>query len=201
MEGAVYLQVTRGVAPREHGFPKTISARLMMSVRPLKDKSMLRKVGSKGIFVPDIRWLRCDIKSLNLLGNVMAKQKASEAGCYEAIQFRENGIVTEGASSNFWGVKNQILYTHPATNLILKGIARTLIMERLALQLGIEVVEREFNKNFVFGCDEAFVCGTSTEIMPIVQIDDKKIGDGAVGVISKKLQIAYIKAIQEECYS
>jgi D-alanine transaminase len=201
MEGTVYLQVTRGVAPREHGFPKTISSRLTMSVRPLKDKNMLRKVGSKGIFVPDIRWLRCDIKSLNLLGNVMAKQKANEAGCYEAVLFRENGFVTEGSSSNFWGVKDQILYTHPATDLILKGIARTLIMERLALQLGIKVVEQEFNKPFVFDCDEAFVCGTSTEIMPIVQIDDKQIGDGAVGVISKKLQIAYIKAIQEECYS
>lgn len=200
MEGTVYLQVTRGVAPREHGFPKTISSRLTMSVRPLKDKSLQRKVGSKGIFVPDIRWLRCDIKSLNLLGNVMAKQKANGAACYEAIQFRENGIVTEGSSSNFWGVKDQILYTHPATNLILKGIARTLIMDRLAPQLEIAVVEREFNKSFVFSCDETFVCGTSTEIMPIVQIDDRKIGDGAVGVISKKLQIAYIKAIQEECY-
>jgi D-alanine transaminase len=201
MEGTIYLQVTRGVAPREHGFPKKISSRLTMFARPLKDKSMLRKVGSKGIFVPDIRWLRCDIKSLNLLGNVMAKEKASQAGCYEAIQFRESGVVTEGSSSNFWAVKDQILYTHPATNLILKGIARTLIFERLAPQLGIAVVEREFDRNFIFGCDETFVCGTTTEIMPIIQIDDKKIGDGAVGAVSKKLQIAYLKAIQEECYS
>lgn len=200
MEGIVYLQITRGVAPREHAFPKKNSPRLTMFVRSLKDKSMLRKVGSKGIFVPDIRWLRCDIKSLNLLGNVMAKQKASEAGCYEAVQFRDNGVVTEGASSNLWGVKDRTLYTHPATHLILNGITRTFILERLAPQLSIKVVEQEFDRNFVFGCDEVFVSGTTTEIMPLIQIDDKKIGYGAVGSVCKALQIAYVKAIQEECY-
>jgi len=200
MEGSVYLQVTRGVAPREHAFPKKSSAQLTMSVRPVKDQSMLRKVGTKGIFVPDIRWLRCDIKSLNLLGNILAKQQAVEAGCYEAIQYRDNGIVTEGASSNFGVVKNGVIYTHPATNLILKGITRAYILTKLAPRLGISVVEQEFDRSFVLNSDETFVCGTTTEIMPIIQIDDQKIANGTVGALSKKLQIAYIKAIQEECY-
>jgi D-alanine transaminase len=198
-EGAIYLQITRGAAPRVHPFPEQVVPCLTMSIRssgPVKQE--FRDNGVKIILIPDERWLRCDIKSLNLLSNVLGKQQAKEAGCYEAVMVRD-GFVTEGTSSNFFVVKDGVIWTHPATNLILKGITRTILLERLAKELDLTILEKAFDVSFVKSASEAFLSGTSTEIMPVISIDGKLVNDGVVGPITRKLQAAYTQLIDEEC--
>ncbi len=198
-EGAIYLQITRGAAPRVHPFPEQVVPCLTMSIRPSGPINQeLREKGVKIILIPDERWLRCDIKSLNLLSNVLGKQQAKEAGCYEAVMIRGEHV-TEGTSSNFFVVKDGIIWTHPATNLILKGITRTIILERLAKELDLTILEKAFDVSFVQGASEAFLSGTSTEVMPVTSIDGKAVHDGTVGPITRKLQLAYTKLIDEEC--
>ena len=199
VEGAIYLQITRGVAPRTHGFPEKVVPCLTMSIRSASSANhVLWEQGVKISLIPDERWLRCDIKSLNLLGNILGKQKAKEAGSFEGVMVRGEHI-TEGTSSNFFVVKDDIIWTHPATPLILKGITRTIVMEKLAKELDITVLEKPFNVNFVKGASEAFLTGTSTEIMPVTTIDDAIVGDGAVGPITRSIQSAYTRLIDEEC--
>ncbi|MCX7780797.1 MAG: D-amino-acid transaminase [Negativicutes bacterium] len=200
-EGGIYLQITRGVAPRAHNFPDTVVPRLTMSIRPVGTGAALtavRENGAKIIFVPDERWLRCDIKSLNLLGNVLGKQKAKEAGCFEAVMIRD-GFVTEGTSSNMFIVRDGVLWTHPANNLILKGVTRTFIVEKIAPELGIPVIEKAFTPEFAKGAAEAFLSGTTTEVAPVIAIDDAPVSDGRVGPITRKIQKAYIAMIDAEC--
>ena len=197
-EGAIYLQITRGVSPRAHGFPDQVVPRLTMSIRTTSPLTALQETGSKALLIPDERWMRCDIKSINLLGNIMGKQKAKEAGCFEGIQVRD-GIVTEGTSSNFFVIKDGVLWTHPVSNLILRGVTRTIVMEQLAPQMGLTVVEKTFTPDFLKTVEEAFVCGTNTEIMPVVAVSDITIGMGTVGSISRNLQAAYDELIDKEC--
>ncbi|EGO61832.1 D-amino acid aminotransferase [Acetonema longum DSM 6540] len=198
-DGGVYLQITRGVAPRAHNFPENVVPKLTMSIRPAGSaNASLRETGAKILFAPDERWLRCDIKSLNLLGNLMAKQKAKEAGCFEAVMIRD-GVITEGSSSNFMIVKDGVLWTHPLGNLILKGVTRTLIVEKIAPELGLPVIEKAFNTSFAGGADEAFVCGTNTEIVPVVTMDNNPVANGQVGAVTRKLQQAFNKLIDIEC--
>ncbi len=198
-EGYIYLQITRGVAPRMHGFPDQVVPRLTMSIRPSKPlPSQLVQEGATAIWLPDERWLRCDIKSLNLLGNILGKQKAKEANVFEGIMIRD-GKVTEGTSTNFFVCKDGVLWTYPASNLILSGITRSIVKERLAPTLAVPVLEKAFTTEFVESVDEAFVCGTNTEIMPIVEISGKRIGNGAVGSVTRALQEQYQYLIDEEC--
>ena len=197
-EGGIYLQITRGVSPRAHGFPDQVVPRLTMSIRPISPLTALLETGSKALLIPDERWMRCDIKSINLLGNIMGKQKAKEAGCFEGIQVRD-GIVTEGTSSNFFVIKDGVLWTHPVSNLILRGITRTIVMEQLAPQLGLTVVEKAFSPDFLKTAEEAFICGTNTEIMPVVAVSNITIGMGTVGSNCRNLQAAYDKLIDKEC--
>jgi D-alanine transaminase len=197
-EAAVYLQITRGVAPRAHGFPDSVVPKLTMAIRPANPNNALREFGATGIFVPDVRWLRCDIKSINLLGNLLAKQQAKDAGVFEGIQVRDD-IVTEGSSSNFFIVKDDVIWTHPLSNLILRGITRTVIVEQLIPQLGLTLVEKAFDVAFVKKAEEAFVTGTTTEIMPFIQLDDAPVGDGKVGPVARKLHKALLEAVAREC--
>lgn len=198
-DGAIYLQITRGVSPRAHGFPDNVVPRLTMSIRPVSaapDKNKLE--GTKGLLIPDERWLRCDIKSLNLLGNVMGKQKAKDAGCFEGIQIRD-GIVTEGTSSNFYVVKDDVVWTHPKCNLILTGVTRTLLIEKLAPELGILVVEKKFDEAFAKSAQEAFISGTNSEIIPIIALSGQPVGTGSVGPVTRKIQEAYWALVDKEC--
>lgn len=196
-EGAIYLQITRGVAPRAHGFPENVVPRLTMSIRPSSiNKNILE--GGKGLLIPDERWLRCDIKSLNLLGNVLGKQKAKNAACVEAIQVRD-GIVTEGTSSNFFVIKDDVVWTHPRCNLILTGITRTILVDKIIPALGLVFVEKKFDEAFAKSANEAFISGTTSEITPILSLNGQVIGNGAIGSITSKLQKAYWALIDEEC--
>ncbi|MBB4824305.1 D-alanine transaminase [Sporosarcina luteola] len=192
--GHIYIQVTRGVSPRAHQFPVTsvtpvVTAYAIENPRPLKNI----EDGVDVKIVDDVRWLRCDIKSLNLLGNVMAKQEAFEEGCAEAL-FVRDGIVTEGSSSNVFGIKDGTVYTHPATNLILNGITRRVVIQ-LCEELTIPFVEKEFTPIEALGMDEFFLTSTTAEITPITSIDGYSIGTGKPGDMTRKLQEAFARQI------
>ena len=149
----VYLQVTRGSAPRTHGFPPPgTPATLFASSAPFEIPRRLRTEGAAAITLPDIRWTRCDIKSINLLPNVLAKQSAAEAGAFEAL-FVRDAVLTEGASSNLFGVMDGVLRTFPLGNLILGGVTRAIVLE-LAAEAGVDVVEEPLSIDDLARVDE-----------------------------------------------
>lgn len=194
VNGHVYMQVTRGAAPRQHHFPTPaipgiLTAYTMLGERPVE--AMEKGVTVKS--VEDVRWLRCDIKSLNLLGSVLAKQEAKAAGHEEAILHRD-GIVTEGSSTNMFGIKDGVVRTHPVTNLILEGITRQVVLQ-VCDELNIPVEETPFTIDEAFQMDEMFFTSTTAEVMPIVQIDDKVINGGVRGEWTKRIQQAFAKKI------
>lgn len=196
MTGHVYLQITRGVSPRNHAFPVELTEPVLIAYTQTGERPVdNHRKGVRAIFVEDIRWLRCDIKSLNLLGNVLAKQKAHEASCYEAIQHRGE-IVTEGSSSNIYGIKNGVLYTHPTNQYILNGITRQVVM-KCCEELGIQVVEEPFTKEELLQMDEVFLSSTTSEITPIIKIDDSMIDKGKPGDFTRKIQQAFEEKVQQ----
>lgn len=193
--GGVYIQVTRGVAPRNHPFPSEDTKPVFTAFSKSYDRPYDElENGVKAITVDDIRWLRCDIKSLNLLGNVLAKEKATQCDAQEAIQHRD-GIVTEGSSSNVYAIKEGKIYTHPANHLILNGITRRVI-HKIANDIDVPFIEEAFTVDFLKDADEVIISSTSIEVMPVIQIDDKIINDGKVGEITKKLQKSFDKSIE-----
>ncbi|USK43450.1 D-amino-acid transaminase [Cytobacillus oceanisediminis] len=198
--GIVYMQFSRGTSPRNHAYPgadvaPVLTAYTRETSRPVESM----RNGVKASLIEDIRWLRCDIKSLNLLGNIMAKQKAAQSGCFEAIQHRGD-TVTEGSSSNIAIVKDGTLYTHPATNLILNGITRRKINE-ICRENGVALEESAFTKDDLLDADEVFMSSTSAEITPIIEIEGKPVGNGSPGPITNKLQNLFEEAIEKECGS
>lgn len=194
-EAMIYMQWTRGIAPRSHSFPSNTQAEFSATIRPRKVLSPeLFDQGVKSIFLPDERWLRCDIKSLNLLGSVLAKQKAVEAGCFEAILIRDNKIVTEGSSCNCFAVQDGCLVTSPADNLILSGVTRNKVIQ-LARDLGYTVREEHVSPQFYQQAQEVFLTGTTIEVMPVTVLNGKPVYDGQVGPVTRRLQEAYFNFI------
>lgn len=187
--GQVYVQITRGSSVRQHQFPTNPEPVLIGYTKTVERPVELMQNGAHAMFIEDMRWLRCDIKSLNLLGNVLAKQEAYDNGCYEAVLHRGE-MITEGSSSNMYGIKDGVVYTHPATNLILDGITRRTILE-LCAELGIEVQQTPMTKDQALGMDEFFMSSTTAEIIPLTQIDGNKIGNGSRGALTEKLQKAF----------
>lgn len=188
--GHVYFQITRGATARNHIFPgddvkPVLTGNTKENPRPVENFDK----GVKATFVEDIRWLRCDIKSLNLLGAVLAKQEAHEKGCYEAILHRGETI-TEGSSSNIYGIKDGVLYTHPADNLILNGITRQVILQ-CAAEIGMPVIEKPMTKEQLLAMDEAIVSSTTSEVTPIIEVDGTPIGNGTPGEWTRKLQAQF----------
>src|SRR5688500_7615380 len=183
-EGTFYVEITRGVAPRTHAFPpKGTKATIFAMVSRFDVPHALREVGAKAITQPDVRWLRCDVKTIQLLPNCIAKQKAQVAGAMEAIFIRD-GIVTEGTHTTVFGVKNGELLTHPLSPLILPSITREVVLE-IAREQRVPVREEAFTDKQLFALDELWVSGTTTDITPIVEVDGRKIGSGAPGPIAK----------------
>lgn len=192
----VYFQVTHGTAkPRLHNFPdpKEVQPVLVADIQPASRPSAKQNIGIRAGFVEDKRWLHCDIKSISLLGNVLALDEAQQKGYEEAVLVRD-GNVTEASASNLWMVKDEVLYTHPDGNLVLPGITKIKIRE-LVNALGIELREETFTKEELLAADECFKTSSVAEIMPIVEIDDHKIGDGMPGKMTKKILNAYIEAV------
>lgn len=193
-DATLYIQVTRGVAPRKHAFPyEGTPPTVYVTASPFQP---LHEEWEQGIIitlVPDIRWGRCDIKSVALLPNVLASQQAKERGATEAV-FVRDGVITEGSHTNFCAVFDGQLITHPANNHILAGITRDVVLD-LCFNLGIPcsespILERELQK-----ASELMVLGTTSEILPVVQVDDWRVSDGKPGPITAELQRAYREVV------
>ena len=186
----VYLQVTRGVAKRGHAFPADITPTVFIMTNPIPLPSMAtRAAGVACVSMEDKRWLRCEIKSISLLGNVLAAQNAVENDATESIQFRD-GCLTEASSSNVWIVKDGVLMGPPKDNLILEGIRYGLIQELCAAH-GIPMQVRRITREEVFGADEVLLSSATKEVLPVVTLDGQTIGNGKPGPIYAKLYQAY----------
>jgi D-alanine transaminase len=199
VQGTIYLQITRGVAPRDFKFPKYSESSLVLTIKRAAAFATAAQLenGVKVITIPDIRWLRRDIKSVSLLPQVLGKQQAVEAGAFEAWQVDGDGNVTEGCSSNAWIVTaDGTLVTRYANNLILNGVTRLSIL-RLAEEAGIPFVERPFSVEEVYAAREAFLSSASTFVMPVTRIDDRSVGNGKPGLLSEKLRRSYLDYAQE----
>lgn len=190
--GGLYVQVSRGVARRDHIFPKNVKSSLVMTVcAPKLPKPHEMKNGVRAITFPDQRWARRDIKSVGLLPNVLAKQEAARRQAREAWLFREDGRMTEGAVSNTYIINNKgVLVTHPADHDILGGVTRDVVL-MLARKAGIGVEEKVFTEAQMRGASEAFITSTSANVLPVVKIDDTMIGSGKPGPLTLKLQELY----------
>ncbi len=193
-DATVYIQITRGAAPRKHQFPPDgtkvtvyASASFFASIDDKKNS------GVKVILVPDIRWLRCDIKTISLVPNVMACQKAKENGAFEAL-FVRDGAVTEGTHTSFGAVFDGVVRTYPLTHYILPSITREVVLD-LCKNLNIPVDEYPIGKDELKKADECFLMGTTTDVMPVIRVDDLKVGTGKPGPITKKLQKALFELI------
>ncbi len=185
-EGIIYMQVSRGAAPRWHEFPKADTSTVTVAYTRAEDRvSNVEDQGATAVLTEDIRWLRCDIKTLNLLPNVMAKQEAVEHGAIEAILHRGE-IVTEASASNVFIVKNGALYTHPADNYILNGITRRKIIQ-LCEALNLKVNEQTYTVDELLDADEVFISATKLDVVPILKVDDHTIGKGEPGEITKQI--------------
>ena len=189
----IYIQVTRGVARRAHAFPKDATPTVFIMTNALSvPAAEVREKGIACVSAEDVRWLRCDIKSTSLLGNVLAAQYASEQSAVEAIQFRD-GFLTEGASSNVWVVKNGMLMAPPKDNLILEGVRYGLI-EELCASCHLPFAARRIAREEVFGADEVLLSSAGREVLPVVCIDGKRIGEGKPGPVIQALYAAYQNA-------
>jgi D-alanine transaminase len=190
-DGIVYLQVTRGVARRDHAFPAPQTApSLVVTARNL-DRSKREQEAQEGISVitlADLRWARVDIKSIALLPNVLAKQAAREQGAREAWLVDSKGFVTEGSSANAWIVTNNgKIVTRPADHGILRGISRTVVLDVIAA-LGLQLEERPFTVAEAYAAREAFVTAASQIVLPVIRIDGRPVGNGHPGLIATKLR-------------
>lgn len=195
-DGLVYLQVTRGVASRDHPFPVVpVPPAIVVTAKRLNAARIAASI-EKGVSVvtmPDIRWARRDIKSVSLLPNILAKQAAREAGAYEAWLVDSDGFVTEGSSTNAWIVDREgRLITRPASADILNGVTR-LVLLKAARAEGIEVVERAFTPEEAIEAREAFISASSAILIPVTRIDGKPVGNAAPGSLSLRLREAYLK--------
>lgn len=196
--GGVYLQVSRGTQARSHVYQPNLQANVSLAAFGQKTPGLeLTQKGAYVITHPDLRWKRCDIKTTGLLGNVMAKQAATEAGANEAILIKENGEVSEASVSNFFIVKDGVVQTHPSTNEILSGIARKVTIA-LAKDLQIKVLGQPFTVAQMLAADEAFLTGTTTNVLPVVKVDDHLIGSGKPGPITQRLLEGFIAHIQAQ---
>ena len=197
LHGFLYMQVTRGVAPRDHRFPKAAKPALVMTTRQARPQSQaVLDEGVGVITVPDIRWERCDIKSVSLLPNVLAKQSAVEAGAYEAWMVDREGRVTEGSSTNAWIVTaDNTLVTRNANHAILDGITRMTLLQ-VAQAEGIGLEERPFTLDEAKAAKEAFLTSSTNFVMPVTRIDEQPVGNGHPGILTMRLREAYMSHIQ-----
>lgn len=189
-DGKIYLQVTRGSARRDHVFPvESVEPNFYAYIEKFPRNLTNLEEGVSVITTEDIRWDLCYIKSLNLLPNVLAKQSAKEQGAFEAI-LHKDGLVTEASSANVFLVKDGKIYTHPATNQILRGCVRMKVMD-FAKNLKIPILEEGFTLEEIKTADEMFLTSTTAEVMPIVSVDGKQVAGGKPGEITRNLQEAY----------
>lgn len=188
--GMVYLQITRGVAKRDHAYPQGCTPTVFCMVTPhARPGAAVREKGLRAVSMPDERWLHCEIKSISLLGNVLAKQYAVRHGVDDVLQFR-GGLLTEGSSCNVWIVRHGVLRAPLRDQHILEGI-RYGLMEQLAGQLGIAFESRPITQVEVQQADEILVTSATKEILPVTQLDGHPVGLGTPGPVYARLRAAY----------
>ncbi|MCC5913616.1 MAG: aminotransferase class IV [Balneolaceae bacterium] len=190
-EATVYLQVTRGAAfPRTHQFPDPpVKPTLFLSTGPFTAHKDLHESGVDAITVPDVRWSRCNLKTVNLLPNTLAKEQAHAAGVNSAVMIRD-GVITESPNANIFCVKDGTLFTYPASNYILNGITRRTVIQ-IAMDAAIPLIEEPVRMDDLFELDELFFSGTTTDIQPVTEIDGRPIGSGKPGAVVRKIQEGY----------
>jgi D-alanine transaminase len=197
-EGTAYVQITRGVAPRAHAFPSPpVSATELIVVRPYDDEPVdrVRAEGVGAISQPDLRWKLCDLKTTNLLPNVLAVEAAYRAGCFEAILVDGDGLVTEGTHTSLLWVRDGRLEGTPEGHGILPGTTRQLIL-RLCEEIGLPFAAARVTVPELIGADEVMLVGTTTEVLSIVRVDGQGVAAGSPGPISRRLQEAYRAAVE-----
>lgn len=190
-DGYIYLQITRGVAHRDHGFPKNAKPSVTMFVN--REKKPTREQVERGvsaITAPDIRWGRCDAKTIALLPNVLARQASIEAGARETWLVDKDGFITEGSHSNAYLIKGGKVITHPADTHILNGVRRINIL-RLCSQNGIPVEERPFHKDELREAEGAFMSSATSNVLPVVLVDGKPVGNGQPSALTQKIYTLY----------
>jgi D-alanine transaminase len=197
-EGMVYIHVTRGAAPRRHAFPKSAVPLEFLFVQDYDDgpAAQARIKGTSVITYPDIRWGRCDVKSTNLLANVLANQAAAEADASEALLYLSDGTMAEASHSSYFTVVGGTLHTTPLNANILPGITRSFLI-RLAQKADIPVREQRMRRDDLFKADEIMLTGTTSEVLPVVKVDGKPISTGQPGLVTKRLLELYQKAVRE----
>jgi D-alanine transaminase len=187
---SVYFQVTRGVAKRDHAFPKDAAPTVFMMSNPLVNPLPAQvENGAAAVSAPDNRWFRCDIKSISLIGNVLLRQVSAEAGAAETILFRD-GKLTEASASNVFIVKRGVIQSPPKTNLILPGITYDVITE-LARANGLPMEFRDIAEAEVRAADEIWVSSSSKEVLAIVELDGRRVGDGRPGPVFRRMHQLY----------
>jgi len=199
-EALLYIQVSRGTAKRDHGFPSARMPTLVMTVRPFDfaQRVAQQAKGVAVISVADQRWGRCDIKTTGLLANVLAKQAARDAGAFEAWLVRDDGTVTEGGSTNTWIVDaGGTIITHPQSPHILPGVMRAAVIEA-AVAAGIPLLERPFSLDEALGATEAFITSTTVPVLPVIRIDGHAVGGGNLGAIATQLVAAIWNRIESQ---
>jgi D-alanine transaminase len=187
---SIYLQVTRGAAPRDHAFPKAVSPTVLVMSNPLSSPDQVQiENGICAVSSPDLRWGRCDLKTIGLLPNVLAKQKAVEAGCIECVLFR-NGVLTEGAASNIFVVKDGVILAPVKDHRMLPGITYDLVLELAqANEMPMEV--RDIAEDEVRNADELWLTSSSREVQAIVELDGLPVGSGAPGPLYRRMYTQY----------
>ena len=197
VDGLIYLQITRGVAERDFKFPKQVRPSLVMIAKSntLDSYDTIFKSGIKIKLIKDLRWKRVDIKTINLLAPVLAKQEAADHNCQEAWLIDEDGFVTEGSSSTAWILKKNTLYTTPLSNSILNGITRQSLIKGLNKNK-LKLIEKKFNIKDIKESDEAFITSATQYVMPVVSVDNLKIGNGKIGKYASIFRKAYMEAIK-----
>jgi len=193
----IYLQVTRGAAPRAHAFPADARPTFLAYARPFRPDPADRTWTL--LSLTDDRWAHCDVKTICLLPNALAKQKAVQAGCDEALFVREDGTVTEGCTTNAFLARGGMLWTHPANHRILHGITRAVVLE-LARALRIPVLERMFTLRDVYEADECFMTGTGIQAMPVLAVDGRRIGEGTMGPLTRRICNAFDDLVRRELF-
>jgi D-alanine transaminase len=197
-EGTAYVHLTRGVSPRAHFFPApAVPPTELIVIRRYDDVPVaaMRSMGVKAISHPDLRWKLCDLKTTNLLPNVLANEAAHRANCFEAILVDEDGLVSEGTHTSVLWVRNGQLEGTPEGHGILPGTTRQLIL-RLCEELGISFVATRVTLSELKGADEVLLVGTTTEVLPVIRIDGQGVSDGVPGPMTNRLQQAYRAAVE-----
>ncbi|MCC4721482.1 D-amino-acid transaminase [Salinicoccus sp. RF5] len=193
--GSIYIQVSRGIDPRNHAYPAGAEPVILAYMNALSRPSLQMEEGVEIITANDYRWLKCHVKSLNLLANVMEKERAVRAGAHETVLHRD-GVVTEGSSTNVFIVSDGVLRTHPANHLILNGITRQEVL-KIAQEREIEYQEKAFTLDELKSAEEVFITSTTQEVTPVSHVDGEKVADGSKGKITQVIQEGFDQKIHK----